>query len=368
MPRYSNQHGRARIARHIAQTDPVRPFELPIAHCCARLRKGRLKIQDSRHCVDQQALAIDHVEARFGLVLGQTLGQHRPQKQRADSDPRRASSQDCDAMLAQRHARHIDGREQCARGDDRGALDVVIEGAKAMPVSVQQSGCIVAREILPLQQYVRPPLRHRAHEGLDELVIVVPAHALMPPAHVKRVGKALSIIGPHIEHDRQGGGRMQPATRRVERKLANGDTHSSRALIAQPQDPLAVSDDNGVHVIEARIGQDPLDPVLVRDAQKQPTRLAECLAEFLTALPYHRGVDHRQHAREIADQYGIEKSFVAVLKPAQKDVARKIAGQLAERLHAPVDLLVEIGDVGRQQPVQIERIALLLGERRPLVQ
>jgi hypothetical protein len=37
-------------------------------------------------------------------------------------------------------------------------------------------------------------------------------------------------------------------------------------------------------------------------------------------------------------------------------------------LHAPVDLLVEMSDVGRQQPVQIERIALLLGERRPLVQ
>src|SRR3984893_7326298 len=102
--------------------------------------------------------------------------------------------------------------------------------------------------------------------------------------------------------------------------------------------------------------------------RNSPRGLRNALAEFLTALPDHRRVDHRQHAGEIADQYGIEKSFVAVLKPAQKDVARKIAGQLAERLHAPVDLLVEISDVGRQQPVQLERIALLLGERRPLVQ
>ena len=53
---------------------------------------------------------------------------------------------------------------------------------------------------------------------------------------------------------------------------------------------------------------------------------------------------------------------------AQEDVAGEIARQLPEGLYAPVDLLLKICHVGRQQSVQLERIALVLGERRTFIE
>ena len=72
---------------------------------------------------------------------------------------------------------------------------------------------------------------------------------------------------------------------------------------------------------------------------------------------------------QIAHQQGIEQDLVAVLQPAQEHVAREIAlRQLAQRPQPAADLLVEAGDVRRQQAVQPENLLLLLAERRALVE
>src|SRR3974390_515659 len=161
---------------------------------------------------------------------------------------------------------------------------------------------------------------------------------------------------------------MQTAAGGIERKLANGDAHPARALVAKTEDALAIGHHNGLDLVETRIGQNALDTLDVRNAEKQSARLAEGMTEFLAAETHCRRVDNRQHLGHIARKQSVEQHLVAVLQAAQEDIARKIVRQPPERLPATVNLLLERRDVGRQQPVQLEPVALLLGERGSLVQ
>jgi len=62
-----------------------------------------------------------------------------------------------------------------------------------------------------LQQHARPALVHRGHERLDEVVVVLPAHALVLPADIDRIGEALGIVGAGVEQDRQVVAGCRPA-------------------------------------------------------------------------------------------------------------------------------------------------------------
>ncbi len=116
------------------------------------------------------------------------------------------------------------------------------------------------------------------------------------------------------------------------------------------------------------MGEDAVDPVLVRNAEEQPAWLAKQPAEFLAALTDGRRVDDRQQLFQVADQERVEQSLVGVLQLAQKGIALDVGLVAAQCLEAARDLLVQRQDVGRQQAVQVERLALGLGERRTLVQ
>ena len=64
----------------------------------------------------------------------------------------------------------------------------------------------------------------------------------------------------------------------------------------------------------------------------------------------------------------VEQRLVGVLQPAQEDVALEIGLLVAQRVHPAADLVLERADMGRQEAVQPERVALGLGERRALVE
>jgi hypothetical protein len=161
---------------------------------------------------------------------------------------------------------------------------------------------------------------------------------------------------------------VQTATSGIKRQFADWDTHSARALIAQAEDALAIGHDDGLNVVETRIGQNAFDAAHVGKAEEETARLAEGMAEFLAAQSYRRRVDDRQHAGEIMHQQSVEQNLDTVLEAAQKDVTLKIAWQLQEGLHASRYLPVEGCDIGREQSVQFESVSFLVGKGRSLVE
>ena len=71
----------------------------------------------------------------------------------------------------------------------------------------------------------------------------------------------------------------------VERELADRDAHAAGALIAEPEDALAVGDDDHLGAVELRIGQDVPDAGAMRQAEEEAARLAEQPAETRQPAP-----------------------------------------------------------------------------------
>ena len=114
--------------------------------------------------------------------------------------------------------------------------------------------------------------------------------------------------------------------------------------------------------------EDAADPVLERKAQEQAARLAEDAAELLTAETDRRRIDDRHHLFDVPGQQRVEQGFVGVLQAAKENVFLQVRAEAAKGVEPASDLQIEGGHVGRQQAVQIERIALGIGERRAFVQ
>ncbi len=161
---------------------------------------------------------------------------------------------------------------------------------------------------------------------------------------------------------------MDAAAGGVERELADRDAHAAGALVAEAEDALAVGDDDHLGVVELRVGEDLLDALAMLQAEEQAARLAEQPAEVLAAGADRRRVGDRQQLLDVAGQQRVEHRLVGVLQFAEERVALEIGGEAAQHLQPPRHLLVQRGDARRQQAVQFEGVALLLGERGALVE
>ena len=83
----------------------------------------------------------------------------------------------------------------------------------------------------------------------------------MAPADIERIGQAVGIVGADIEQDRQRRRRMQAAAAGIERELADRDAHAAGALIAEAENALAIGHDDRLDLVEARMRENPVDPV-----------------------------------------------------------------------------------------------------------
>ena len=218
----------------------------PARQRVALLHERRLERLQARHAFDQQAVAIDQIEAAARLRLRQAGIDHGAKQQRADAGAGRAGAEHGDALLGERRAGDVDGAQQRADRDRGGALDVVVEGAQAVAIARQQPVGVADGEIFPVQQHMRPALAHRGDEGGDEVVVVVAAHALVLPADIVRIVQMLAVVGADVEDDRQRRRRMQAGAGGVERELADRDAHAAGALVAEAENALAVADDDGL--------------------------------------------------------------------------------------------------------------------------
>jgi hypothetical protein len=364
----ADQHGRAGVAGDVEEVDAIRVLQGPAGHGLARLHERALGVADAGHALDEQAVAVDGEEPAAGLGLGQAGVDERAQQQGGDAAAGRAGAEHGDALLGERHAGHADGRQQGPGGHRGGALDVVVEGAQAIAVALEQAAGVVVGEVLELQQDVGPAAHHRVDEQLDELVVGRAADPRAAPADVQRVGEALRVVGADVEEDRQRAAGVDAGAGGVERELADRDAHAAGALIAEAEDALAVADADHPHVVEPRAGEDLGDAGAVGPAQEQTARVAPDLREALAALADGRGVDQRQQLGRVAHEHGVEQGLVGVLEVAEEGVAleRVVAGP--QGAQAAGDLLLEVADVRRQQAVELEVGALGVGEGGALVE
>ena len=215
---------------------------------------------------------------------------------------------------------------------------------------------------------MRPAFAHRADEHVDQFVVFGAAHAFVLPADIKRIGEVLLVVGAGVENDRQRGRRMQPGAGGVERQLADRNAHAAGALVTEAEDALAVADHDRLDGIKARMRKDARDQVFMRDAEKQPARFAENMAEQFAAAADRRRIEDRHQLFDVAGQKRVEQGFVGILQPAQKHIFLDVAAEAAKRLEPAHHLVIELGDVRRQQPVQVEFVPLGLGECRTFVQ
>ncbi len=154
----------------------------------------------------------------------------------------------------------------------------------------------------------------------------------------------------------------------IKGQLADGDAHAASALVAEPEDALAVADDDDAHGVEQRIGEDVAEPMAVGIAEEQATGLAPDLAEPLATFPDGRRVDQRQQLAEIVGEQAIEQGLVGVEQVAQEGVALEVAAERSQHPQAASRLAGQRPHMRRQDAVEPERIAFLVAEGGALVE
>jgi len=107
----------------------------------------------------------------------------------------------------------------------------------------------------------------------------------------------------------------------------------------------------------SEVGSIPMSVKAQTDKIERETRF------YITSLAW---IAH-QIGPVIRGHWAVEQGLVGILQLAQKGVAFEIGLEAAQRLETARNLLVQRGDIGRQQAVLVERLALALGERCALV-
>jgi hypothetical protein len=332
-----------------------------------RLGKPTLRRAEVRTVGGEQPVDVDHADPGAGALLGQTLGRHRPHDLFADSDTGRPGAQHHHGLVAQPRAGGRCPRGQRGQDHGRRALDVVVEAEQLVAVALKDRQRVGGREILPLQQHTWQFGAHGLDEPVDEIVVAGAGQPTVPPAEIHGVGQEPGIVGADVQEDRQGARWVDSAQRRVQRQLADRDAHAADALVTQAQNPLPVGDDDDVDLSPRPVTQDLPNAVAVRIGDEKATRTAVDLAEALAGQPDGRGVKDRQHLLDVVRHQPVEQRLVGVLQRPQVNVPGEVGGLLLVGLVPAARLLIQRLHHGRQQAVQAQPGAFLLGEGGALV-
>ena len=215
---------------------------------------------------------------------------------------------------------------------------------------------------------MRPTALDGRDEGFDEVVVLLPADAMVLPADIDGVVEQGLVIGAHVEQDGQAVLRGNAAESGIESHFADRNANAAGALIAEAEDALAVADHDAAHIVIARVGEHLLHAMLVGIADKEATGPAPDFAEALAAFAHRGGVDDGQQFLNIVRNEGVEEGLVVVLQIAHVAVLAERGGAAVKDPLAAFALVFESPDVGREQAMECEGIALFFSEGGTLVE
>ena len=237
-----------------------------------------------------------------------------------------------------------------------------------MPVRVQDAERVAVAEVLELHQRLGERRGGRLHELLDHRVVLGRGEATVRQAQVQGIGEQGVVLRPDIQRDRQARRRRDARAGGVERELADGDAHPVGAQVAQAEDALAVGDHDDAHGRLPPVAHDRGDPSPVGGRDEQPPGPAPDVAQALAGQADRRRVDDRHHLVDVVHDHPVEEPLVPVLERDEVDVLLEVGRLAAEVLQDLGDLLVLREDLRRQQPLQLQPLAFVRGEGRPLVE
>ncbi len=199
------------------------------------------------------------------------------------------------------------------------------------------------------------------HELVDEAVIGLARQPPLAQAEIIGIAQQLFVVGADVEHDRQALLRMHAGAGRIERELADRNTHAVGAEIAETEDALAVGDDDelcGIWPVLQQVG----DLAAVARGDEHAARTLEDQAVFLAGEPDRRRVDQRLDLVDVVADDAEEQRLVAVMQRIQRDIFFEIVRQIAQIHQHALDLILHRQHAGRQQAAQAEGSALGFGE------
>ncbi len=226
----SNEDSRMGVGYDLLQQNML-PLQLPIPDRLLRVDIRALGLIDALAAEIEEPVDVDEVNALTGLLASEPFSDHGSDDRIGDTRASRPSTQDRDALLRDLLLdRQYSGKEgpHC---DGCGPLDIVIEREDPVPVAVEEFARIFFPKIFPLEECFRIALRDGLHKSVDKIVIGSAGEASVVPTEIELIVQEFPIIGPHIEDDRQGLGRMDAAKECIERQLSDRDRHPPNPLV-----------------------------------------------------------------------------------------------------------------------------------------
>ena len=108
----------------------------------------------------------------------------------------------------------------------------------------EQPPRVLLGEVLPLHEHAGAAVLQHVDELVDQLVVLVATDTSAAQSEVQRIRQQRLVVRPDVDHDRQRRRRVDTAHGGVQRELADRDAHAADTEIAEPEDALAVGDDD----------------------------------------------------------------------------------------------------------------------------
>ena len=198
--------------------------------------------------------------------------------------------------------------------------------------------------------------------------VVAPSQTLLAEPEIERVHPHRLVVGPDVQHDRKAHRGIDSRAGRIESQLPHRDSHPARSQIAEPEDALAVGDDDDPNVAARPVPQHVDHPTRSAALTYKPRGRRKMWANWRLASPTVGVVDDRHHLFDVVDDGAEEEPFVPVLERVEIDVALQVGGLRFVVLEDASELLVLGEPTRRDQPPDLQRVALGLGEAGPLVE
>ena len=103
---------------------------------------------------------------------------------------------------------------------------------------------VLLGEVFPLHEHAGAAVLQHVDQLVDQLVVLLVAGTSAARSEIERIRQQRLVVRPDIDHDRQRRRRVDTAHGGVQRELADRDAHATDTEIAEPENALAVGDDD----------------------------------------------------------------------------------------------------------------------------